>query len=148
MMRRSNPFEEIERMFERMNRQFEEMNRSYEGRLPTMDRTGGVSLDVAEYDDEIVVVADLPGFDREDIDLTVVDDRLTIRAERSGEEEAHAGEWVRRERRHQSVSRSVSLPAAVDEDRASASYANGVLTVTLPRVESVDEDEGHHIDVN
>jgi HSP20 family protein len=149
-MRRSNPFEEIERTFERMSRQFDEMGRQWDGWPPSgmQVRSHDVSVDVADYDDSVVVMADLPGYEREEIDLTIDGDRLSIAASRTRESESGdaAGEYVRRERRSESVRRSVTLPAAVDESAASATYTNGVLTVRLPKLET-DEHDSHRIDV-
>ncbi|ESS05789.1 MAG: molecular chaperone, small heat shock protein [uncultured archaeon A07HB70] len=108
-------------------------------------------LDVADYDDELVVTADLPGYDREDIEVAVANRTFTLRASRGhdevtdGHEGGGAGTYLRRERRRDSVSRSVSLPAAVDETAASATYRNGVLTVTLPKTAATDGS--HRIDV-
>jgi len=137
-----------------MNRMFDRMSRNF-GRMDWGDldgvRRSGIDVDVAEYDDEFVVMADLPGFDREDIDLTVRGGVLSIRAEReiSSDEGDDAGAYLRRERRAESMRRSITLPAEVREDEASATYANGVLTVTLPKVHADEgEDDGHHIDVN
>ncbi|SDM04842.1 HSP20 family protein [Halogranum gelatinilyticum] len=154
MMRRSNPFDfsELDRMFERMSRQFEDMNRqlgSWEGNVGEMVSHRGMAIDVAEHDDSLVVVADLPGFEKDDIDLTVAGQTLTIVAERemaseSGDEES---EYLRRERRSESIRRSIRLPVDVDEEGASASYQNGVLTVSLPKFQADDEDDSHHIDV-
>ncbi|UIP00658.1 Hsp20/alpha crystallin family protein [Halobaculum sp. CBA1158] len=143
-MSNMTPFDEMNRMFERMSRGV--------GRMDWGDldgsRRSGVDIDVAEYDDEVVVVADLPGFEREDIDVTVRDGVLSIHAERTtAREDGDDGAYLRRERRAASLRRSVSLPAAVDEDDASATYTNGVLTVSLPTVADGDED-GHRIDVN
>lgn len=149
-MRRSNPFEEIERMFERMSRQFDDMSRGFDrGTMGEMmgGMMGGTSIDVSEYDGEIVVVADLPGFDREDIDLTISENMLTIEADRKTDAEERDGEYLRRERRHESVRRAVKLPETVDDEGAHATYKNGVLTVTLPKVHAEERDEGHHIDV-
>ncbi|GAA0520967.1 HSP20 family protein [Halorubrum aquaticum] len=139
-MNGSNPFEEIEQFF---------------GRSPFGERwTGGRDLrtadvDVAEYDDEVVVMADLPGYDREDIDVRVDEGRLTIRAERDTERESGDGEtehrYLRRERRHESVTRAIDLPAGVEPEGATATYRNGVLTVTLPSRR--DDEEGHRIDI-
>jgi HSP20 family protein len=159
MMRRTNPFDfgDIESMFERMNRQFEEMNRQ----LGSWDRSGagelvghrGMAIDVAEYDDNLVVVADLPGFEKDDIDLKISGQVLTIVADHEMESESESGEheegqFIRRERRSQSVRRSFRLPVEVDEEGANASYQNGVLTVTLPKMQHDDKDDSHHIDVN
>lgn len=145
-------------MFERMNRQFEEMNRQFSRfaestpalesgtSLPAVMSQGGMRIDVADHDDEVVVTADLPGFEKDDIDLSIAGEALTIRADRGVDAEHESENYVRRERRRHSVRRTVSLPAAVREADATASYTNGVLTVTLPK-ESVADDDSHHIDV-
>lgn len=130
-------------LFERMNRQFEGMRRQWDRR-----EFGGtdVPLDVAERDGELVVTADVPGFERSDVDVAVSGDLLTITAERRAEDERADDEYIRRERRHARVRRTVRLPVEIDESAASATYANGVLTIRLPERES-GEDDAHHIDV-
>ena len=133
-MSRRNPFDEIERMFERMNRQFNELSEG--SQLPAT--TGGpqsVSMDVAEQDDEYVVTADLPGYKKADIDLSISERTLRVGVDReeSTDESDEEGTYIRRERRRQSVSRTITLPEEVEEDEASAAYNNGVLTVTLPK---------------
>ncbi len=144
-MRRSNPFEEIERMFERMSRQFDDMGRQWEGGVM---QTGGVNVDVADHDDEIVVTADLPGFEKEDIDVSLSERTLTIRADHEMEDESETGEFIRRERRSASASRTIRLPEDVDEDGASATYKNGVLTVALPKLHADEGETSHRIDVD
>lgn len=137
-MNRTNPFDEIEQFF---------------GRTPFGgDRVWGRDLrtadvDVAEYDDEFVVMADLPGYDREDIDVRATDGRLTISAEHDTEHEDGDRRYLRRERRHESVTRSVDLPASVIESDATATFQNGVLTVMLPKETDTDSNDGHRIDV-
>ena len=133
-MSRRNPFEEIERMFERMNRQFSELSEGSQLPAPT----GGpqsVSMDVAEQDEKYVVTADLPGYEKADIDLSIADRTLRVSASREEgtDESDEEGTYLRRERRRQSVSRAITLPEEVAEDDASAAYNNGVLTVTLPK---------------
>jgi HSP20 family protein len=162
MMRRSN-FDDafdFRAMFERMNRQFEEMNRQFgqfaDARpalesgagLPAAMGQGGMQVDVAEYDDEIVVTADLPGFEKGDIDLSIAGEALTIRADRDVDTEHESDSYVRRERRHQSVRRTIRLPAEIREDDASASYTNGVLSVTLPKIEVDEDDDSRRIDID
>ncbi|MFC6787371.1 Hsp20/alpha crystallin family protein [Halobaculum halobium] len=149
-MSNMTPFDDMNRMFDRMSRNVGRMDW---GDLHGMRRSG-IDIDVAEYDDEIAVMADLPGFDREHIDLTVRDGVLSIRAEREvrrdeGDVAGDTGAYLRRERRAESLHRSITLPAEVREEHASATYSNGVLTVTLPKMSvGEDVDEGHHIDVN
>jgi HSP20 family protein len=128
---RRNPFEEIEELFEQLNDGFSQMSESMETELGD-----GIKVDVADRDDAVVVTADVPGFDADDIDVSVRDRRLTIAAERSDSAEADADEqYYRRERTRRAVQRTVSLPTEVEEADASASYENGVLTVELPKLE-------------
>ena len=109
-----------------------------------------VSVDVSETDTDVVVTADLPGYEKEDIEVGIKDRRLTVEAERSHESEDRDADerFVRQERTHQRVSRSVSLPADVDEDAATATYRNGVLTVTLPKLDADEGDDSHIIDIS
>ena len=105
---------------------------------------GEFAIDVAHHDGEIVVTADVPGFEKSDFDISVDGDLLTIRADSEMASDIDEDAYVRRERHHQSLRRTVRLPAGTDGEAASASYWNGVLTVTIP----VDSDaDVRHIDV-
>ncbi len=133
-------------MIERMSRQFEESM----GGIEMGGERSGASIDVADHGEEFVVTADLPGFRKEDIDVTLRGERLQIRAEReesSEEGDGDEGRYIRKERRHESVSRSVMLPEEVDEEAVSGQYRNGVLTVTLPKT-SAGEGDSHRIDID
>lgn len=136
---RRNPFDELEDMFDRMGRQLE-----------TGDLGGlnAVPVDMRDDGDAYVVVADLPGYAVDDIDLTFADGDLRIDAERETEHDdadADAGTYVHRER-SESVSRTVRVPDPVVEDDITASYTNGALTVTLPK--ATDDVDGHSIDID
>lgn len=139
-MSRRNPFEEIEEMFERMNDQFGQFDQM------STPATQSLSVDLADHDDKFEVTADLPGYDRENIDLSVAERTLRITAERDEESEAGDENYLRRERRHQSVSRSLSLPEPVAETEASATYTNGILTVTLPKATSGEDSRSIDIE--
>ncbi|SFR35290.1 HSP20 family protein [Halogeometricum limi] len=149
-MRRSNPFDEIESMFERMSRQFDEMSHQFDA-SNVVKSSYGMDIDVRDGDEEFVVVADLPGFEKEDIDLSIAKRSLTISASRDmsedTESESDSGQYLRRERRHESMRRSLRLPEDVKADEASASYNNGVLTISLPKM-LTESDDSHHIDIN
>lgn len=142
-----DPFSEIDELFERMNRELNQLGRQFDTRVSS----GGIAVDVVEHDEELVVSADLPGFETDDIDITVHEGTLTVDAERDEETEKSAAEvgdgprYHRRERRRKSASRRVRLPVDVDETAASATYTNGVLTVTLPK--ETEMEGGHTIDV-
>jgi len=126
---------------------FEEMNRGLEAF--DSDLTQGVPIDLLERDDELVVVADLPGYDKDDIDVRLSGTTLTIAAERSSESEIESddedGTYVRSERSGETVSRSLRLPDRVDESETEARYENGVLTVTLRKAGA---GEGESIDID
>lgn len=142
-MRRGNPFDEIERMLDRMAEQFEGMDdwRSFEAGF--QDR---LKVDLEDRPDEFVVTADLPGFDKDEIEVELADETLRIRADReTGSEAEEPGRYVRRERTRESMSRSLALPDAVDEGSVAARFKNGVLTVTLPKRHTAEDS--HHIDI-
>ena len=94
------------------------------------------------------VTADLPGFQKEHNALSIAGGALTISADRDVDTEEESDNYVRRERRHHSVRRTISLPVDVDEEAAMASYTNGVLSITLPKLVSEDEDDSHRIDID
>jgi len=142
MPEKPNPFEELDELIERMNDQFGELSQTFEGGSVLSE----ISVDVADHGDELVVTADLPGFAEEDIDLRADEESITLNATSETETVEDDTHYHRKERTHQSVSRQVPLPEAVDAAAASATYTNGVLTVTLPKLDP-DAAGGHTIDV-
>jgi HSP20 family protein len=91
------------------------------------------SVDIVDKDDELVVRAELPGVDRDNLDVTVVDRTLTIRGTQREEKEEKKKDFYRKEIRSGEFSRSVLLPADVDADKAGASYKDGVIELHLPK---------------
>lgn len=147
MNRRTNPFEEMERFFDRLSRQFEEATESWESGGPFGKWTRGteaMAIDLVENDDEFVVTVDLPGFEREDVEVSVTNRVLRIEADREESVEDDSERYLRRERRHESVHRSVQLPGDVDGEAVNARMKNGVLTLTLPKTE---QEPVHSIDI-
>lgn len=95
---------------------------------------GEFRVDVREHEGDIMVVADLPGVEKEAVTLQLLSPRaLEISCERSQENEKDSGGFYMRERISGSMSRIVSLPADVREEDAKASFKNGVLEVTLKK---------------
>lgn len=125
-----NPWREMMNMRDIMDRMFQDtFVRAGSGLLGR----GSVPLDIRETDNGYEVEAALPGVRPEDVQVTVQDDTLTIRGEIKGQEERSGQNWITRERRSGSFYRSVTLPAPVDAERATASFEHGVLRMTLPR---------------
>ncbi|MFB6309412.1 MAG: Hsp20/alpha crystallin family protein [Haloarculaceae archaeon] len=131
----TDPFDEIERVFGLMSQQFG-------------TELAGVPTDVIDDGDAYVVRADLPGYDSDDVEVTLSEGRqLRIDAEREEASVEEDGRFVQRERRAQSASRTVTLPERVEEAETEASYDRGVLTVRLPK-QTAEDDEGTEIPVN
>ncbi len=95
------------------------------------------AIDVAEYENESVVVAELPGVRKEDLKLSVHDGTLTISGVRKEDRIPENASWLRNETRTGEFSRTIELPHDVKGDAISAELADGVLRVVLPKSEEV-----------
>ena len=105
--------------------------------LPATEQTGwGLPMvDMYQTENEIIVKATLPGLDREDLDIQVTGDTLTIQGEVKWEDAEEGAKYHIREHRYQSFSRSLTMPSGVIADKAKAEMNNGILTLTLPKAE-------------
>ena len=134
-----SPFEEMDRLFEDYfsrgwMRPFRwewpslgELAKPFEGKMP--------KVDVIERDDEVVVKAELPGVEKKDLDVSVTENSVTIKGTTSHEEKEEKGNYYRCEISRGAYARTVALPSYVDADKAKASFKDGVLELTLPKVE-------------
>lgn len=139
----SRGFDEMDRMFEQMDQLFARMRSrlaesEFGPALPEMRWGRSVAVDVVDDEDTLLVVADLPGYEPDEIDVSIRGTVLHIAAEHEPTEE-HGG-------RHRSVSERVTVPAELDHDEIVASYRNGVLEVCLPY--STEHEDAHHIDID
>jgi HSP20 family protein len=94
-----------------------------------------VPIDMYQTDKDLVVKATLPGVEAEDVQIYISGDILTLKGEHCEEEEIDEGDYVHRERRCGTFSRSLPLPVSVNSDKADAVFDKGVLTLTLPKKE-------------
>lgn len=96
------------------------------------------NLELGETDKEIRVTAELPGLTEKDVEITVTDGVLTLKGEKKSEvDDAERGYS---ERSYGRFERRISLPRGVEQDKASAAFQNGILTVTLPKSEAANEN--------
>ena len=109
---------------------------SWSGRDSGLFSGWSPALDVFDEKDHFVVNAELPGMKKEDIELSFQDGVLSISGERKQSTEKSEGETYRSERYFGKFQRSVTLQTAVDSSKISASYKDGVLSVTLPKSEA------------
>ncbi len=94
-----------------------------------------LALNMYDKDDMLCVEAHLPGYNKDDVKVTVNDGILTIRADHEDDKEVKDDDYYLHETRYGMVSRSVRLPGTVDSTQAHATHKNGTLTITFPRIE-------------
>jgi HSP20 family protein len=131
-MTRFDPFRDLAVLQDRMNRMF---NDSYGSRREDDLMSSGTwmpAVDIYEIDGSLVLKAELPDMRREEIDVTVENNTLTIRGERKLADDIKQESFHRIERAYGKFMRSFALPPTVDAVKIGAEYRNGVLTVTLP----------------
>ncbi|MDR5684368.1 MAG: Hsp20/alpha crystallin family protein [Armatimonadota bacterium] len=136
---RWDPFEELNAMQRAMDRLMQEFGR------PAPQRAAGTTqpvvwqpaVEMYETDSEVVVRAELPGIDPKDVDVTVAEGSLVIKAEAKAEQEERGRAYLRREFRYGAFLRSLPLPAEVKGDEARATYKGGILEVRVPKSERV-----------
>lgn len=144
-MDRQSPLDSMESWLEQMSRQFETAAESWGTGSELSTGMDQPRLDMVEREDEYVIMAELPGFGPDDVEVYVTDLTLAIEAERTEEMETDDGEFIKRERSESTLSRRVSLPNDVDTGDITASLDAGVLTVSVARSEPLDS--GHEIDI-
>lgn len=106
--------------------------------IPTSGETEAtVPVEVSETDDALEVKASLPGAKPEDVEVTIQNDVLTIKATHEEKTEEKKKDFYRREIRYGSFQRALSLPVSVDSDKAEATFSNGILELKLPKAEAV-----------
>jgi HSP20 family protein len=93
------------------------------------------AVDVYDKDDHIVIQAELPGVDKKDVAVDVKDGMLTIKGERSSDNEVKEEKFYRRERVYGKFERSFALPENVDPDQIKAEYKDGILKIEIPKTE-------------
>jgi len=129
------PLREIEHLQRRMNRLFERMFPSGDG--------GGVSAltfipsaEMEETTDEIRLKLEIPGLESKDLNVEVTEESVAISGDRKSETKTEEKGIMRSEFRYGKFERVIPLPARVQNDKALAEYKNGILTLTIPKVES------------
>ncbi|MGB7054639.1 MAG: Hsp20/alpha crystallin family protein [bacterium] len=140
-MKKWEPFSELVTMRDDVDRLFD----VFFGTQPqTIDDLWRPSIDIEESNGNLMVKAEIPGMKKENIKVSVKEDMLTISGERKQENETRDKTYHRIERSYGQFRRMIRLPAEVDADKVKASYKDGVLSVTLPKPESM---KPKHIDV-
>lgn len=129
--------------------QMEQMARDMNRLMPWSEHGDGeqlgIPVDVYETDTEVVVKAEVPGIKKEDLEVNLQDNTLTIRGQTREESETKEEGYYRKELRTGSFFRSIPLPSEVKQDEIKASCENGVCTIRAPK--AVEEKVGRKIDI-
>ena len=137
-MRALSPFEEMDQMLENFIRRswmrpfhwelpsWRELTASLESRLPRVD--------VIDRPEEVIVRAEVAGVEKGNLDVSLTDNTITIKGSTSHEEKEEQGNYYRSEMSRGSFARTIALPADVDGSKAKASFKNGILEATMPKV--------------
>jgi HSP20 family protein len=134
-------FDELDRMFNRfLGRPFGLM-RWPRPMWPEEIGAGFPSVDIFEDKDKIVVKAEIPGVNKEDLDVNVTEDAIVISGEKKKEEKVEEKDYYRYERSYGSFHRSLPLPAEVQSDKAKAKFKDGVLEITVPKTSEAKKKE-------
>jgi HSP20 family protein len=131
-----SPFEEMDRLFDSYFSRgwlnpfqwpsLPKATAPFEGRMP--------KIDLIDRENEFVIKAELPGVDKKDLDISVTANSVTIKGATRHEEKEEKGDYYRCEISRGSYARTMSLPADVDEEHTKATFKDGILELTLPKL--------------
>jgi HSP20 family protein len=134
-------FDELDRMFNRFFGRPFGLMRWPRAMWPEELEAGYPSVDIFEDKNKVVVKAEIPGVDKEDLDVNVTEDAIVISGEKKKEEKVEEKDYYRYERSYGSFHRSLPLPAGVQSDKAKARFKDGVLEITVPKTPEAKKKE-------
>ena len=135
---RWEPLREMTSLREAMDKLFEEsMVGPRWASLWSAEDGGTLAVDLVENEENFVVTANVPGVKPEELEIRITGNTLVIEGETKSEESVEKANYLRRELRYGRFQRSLTLPTEVEADKTEAIFENGVLTLTLPKVEAV-----------
>ena len=137
-MRRLKRNNSVDDLYDQMQNMMNQLQQN------TLDLVRGVPVDIQEEDKHYKLTADLPGVQKEDIDLKADEETLQIAAETTQELEEHNEKYVRKERSQRTFQRNIVWPNKVQPETVEANYEEGVLTVTAEK----QEDNSKDIEIN
>ena len=129
--------------FDRMRNFQRKMNRIFDTMLesPEFEKYTGTRFfrqplsDIKETENEIIASVELPGIDKEDIQLTAIENNLTIKVDKKTEKREQEENYIRSERSRTGFYRSMTLPSKIKPEKIKAKYKNGILTIKIPKKE-------------
>lgn len=130
-----DPFEDVEKMRRRMRRMMRAFWEPFAGFREELEYDS-FPVDISEIDGELMLKADLPGFEKDEVKVRITDDSVDIMAVKKREKKEVTETMYRQERAMGSVRRALTLPTKVDSDEVKAEFKNGVLTLRMRKKEA------------
>ena len=131
-----DPFRDIMTLRERMDNLFEDSISRMRGTGENISySTWSPAVDIYETSDNLVIKAEIPGADKDDISVEIKNSALYLKGERKLEKDVKEENYHRMERSYGSFHRTFALPTTVNQEKIKANFKNGVLEITIPKVE-------------
>ena len=130
---RWDPFRDIITLREKMNRLFEDAVMARGEEKDMISSTWIPSVDIYETENSLILTAEIPGVDENNIEIKIEDNTLSLKGERLFEKETTEENYHRIERSYGSFYRSFTIPRSVDQEKIRAEHDNGVLRITMPK---------------
>ncbi|MGR3319020.1 MAG: Hsp20/alpha crystallin family protein [Candidatus Anammoxibacter sp.] len=131
----ADPFDSFEHFGNEISDFFKPVSRLTGREVGLFERDWNPSIDVYDSDNEVLVKADIPGLKKDEIDVSIHEDLLTIKGEKKMENKVSEDNYYKSERFYGSFNRTIQLPSEVEHDKVKATYKDGVLELRLPKKE-------------
>ena len=138
---RWKPFRDLAAMQEEMNRLFDRFFGRFSERREFDEGMWSPFVDISETKDDLVITAEIPGMNKDDIKISINDNILCLKGEKKQDKKVEEENYHRVERSYGTFHRSFTLPATVQQDQVKATYRDGILRVTLPKAEEAKPKE-------
>ncbi|HHW42839.1 Hsp20 family protein [Desulfofundulus thermobenzoicus] len=126
-----NPWRELQELQDALDRAFSSRLRQLQ--LPGVAASWKPAVDVIDREDRLVIKAELPGVKKEDIDILVTEDHVSLKGEIKRDEEIKEKDYFRSERFYGSFTRTIPLPTPVEKEKTKATFKDGILEIVLPK---------------
>ena len=141
VMKQWNPFQDLSQLQERMNRLFEEsISRTRGLEEGVLTGTWSPSVDIHEVDDGLMLIAELPGVSRENLQIDIKENILTLKGERRRDMNVKEENYYRMERYHGPFNRTFTLPDPIESGKVTASLTDGLLEIRLPKMKEKESE--------